>query len=91
MYDDVQERIPENAPIPRGKEVEIPLYVDSGHAGCKKPRKGQEPGSFSLLTVHLSCGSQNDRQQLKHLSLELSLSLRNTELRQSVSSDTSFK
>jgi hypothetical protein len=33
MYGDVKEMIPSDAPIPRGKEVDLRLFVDSDHAG----------------------------------------------------------
>jgi hypothetical protein len=33
IYGDVQEAIPDNAPIPGGKEVDIRLHTDADHAG----------------------------------------------------------
>jgi hypothetical protein len=33
MYGDVKEITPSDAPIPRGKEVDLRLFVDSDHAG----------------------------------------------------------
>jgi hypothetical protein len=33
MYGDVKETIHSDAPIPRGKEVDLRLFVDSDHAG----------------------------------------------------------
>jgi hypothetical protein len=33
MYGDVKEMIPSDAPVPRGKEVDLRLFVDSDHAG----------------------------------------------------------
>jgi hypothetical protein len=33
MYGDVKEAIPPNAPVTRGKEIELRLFVDSDHAG----------------------------------------------------------
>jgi hypothetical protein len=33
MYGDVKEMIPPDAPAPRGKEVDLRLFVDSDHAG----------------------------------------------------------
>jgi hypothetical protein len=33
MYGDVKEMIPSDAPVPRGKEVYLHLFVDSDHAG----------------------------------------------------------
>jgi hypothetical protein len=33
MYGDVKELLPSDAPTPRGKEVDMRLFVDSDHAG----------------------------------------------------------
>jgi hypothetical protein len=33
MYGDVKEAIPPNAPVTRGKEIDLCLFVDSDHAG----------------------------------------------------------
>jgi hypothetical protein len=33
MYGDVKETIPSDAHVPRGKEVDLRLFVDSDHAG----------------------------------------------------------
>jgi hypothetical protein len=33
MYGDVKEAIPPNAPVTRGKEIDLRLFVDSDHAG----------------------------------------------------------
>jgi hypothetical protein len=33
MYGDVKEMIPSDAPVPRGKEVDLRLFVNSEHAG----------------------------------------------------------
>jgi hypothetical protein len=33
MYGDVKEIIPSDAPVPGGNEVDLSLFVDSGHAG----------------------------------------------------------
>jgi hypothetical protein len=33
MYGDVKEMIPSDTPVPRGKEVDFRLFVDSDHAG----------------------------------------------------------
>jgi Reverse transcriptase (RNA-dependent DNA polymerase) len=40
-YGDVQEAIPANAPTPRGKDVDIRLYVDSDHAGDRATRRSR--------------------------------------------------
>jgi hypothetical protein len=39
FYGDVKEAIPSNAPEPRGKEVDLRMYVDSDHAGEKRTRR----------------------------------------------------
>ena len=35
LYGDVSEAIPNNAPEPRGKEIELCMFVDSDHANDK--------------------------------------------------------
>jgi hypothetical protein len=40
-YRDVKEAMPPNAPVPRGKDVDIRLFVDSDHAGDKKTRRSR--------------------------------------------------
>ena len=41
IYGDVQEPIPPNAPKPRGKPVDLRLFVDSDHAGDKVTRRSR--------------------------------------------------
>ena len=41
MYGNVSEAIPSNAPKPRGKEVDLRLYVDSDHATESKTRRSR--------------------------------------------------
>jgi hypothetical protein len=41
MYGDVKEMISLDAPIPRGKEVDVRLFVDSHHAGEKITRRSR--------------------------------------------------
>lgn len=41
FYGDVKEPIPVDMPKPRGKEVDIRLYVDSDHAGDKRSRRSR--------------------------------------------------
>ena len=41
IYGDVQEPIPPNAPPPRGKPVDLRLFVDSDHAGDKLTRRSR--------------------------------------------------
>jgi hypothetical protein len=39
MYGDVKEMIPSDAPVPRGKEVDLSLFADSDHAGDQFTRR----------------------------------------------------
>jgi hypothetical protein len=41
MYGDVKEIIPSDAPVPRGKEVDLRLFVDSDHAGEQFTRRSR--------------------------------------------------
>ena len=41
FYGNVKESIPSNAPEPRGKDVDLRLYVDSDHAGEKRTRRSR--------------------------------------------------
>jgi hypothetical protein len=41
MYGDVKEIITSDAPIPRGKEVDLRLFVDSDHAGEQFTRRSR--------------------------------------------------
>ena len=41
FYGDIQEAIPPNAPAPRGKEVDLRLFVDSDHAGDRITRRSR--------------------------------------------------
>lgn len=41
MYGNVKEAIPPNAPEPRGKDVDLRMYVDSDHAGDKRLRRSR--------------------------------------------------
>lgn len=41
FYGDVRESIPPNAPKPRGKEIDMRLFVDSDHASDKKGRQSR--------------------------------------------------
>jgi hypothetical protein len=41
MYGDVKEVIPSASPIPRGKEVDLRLFVDSNHAGEQFTRRSR--------------------------------------------------
>jgi len=52
FYGDVKESIPPNAPPPRGKDVDIRLYVDSDHAGDHLTRRSRS-GYFILLNQGL--------------------------------------
>lgn len=50
FYGDVKEAIPPNAPPPRGKEVDIRLFVDSDHATEQKTRRSRT-GFFIYLNM----------------------------------------
>jgi hypothetical protein len=41
IYGDVKERIPSDAPVSRGKEVDLRLFVDSDHAGEQFTRRSR--------------------------------------------------
>ncbi|KAI2500781.1 hypothetical protein MHU86_13705 [Fragilaria crotonensis] len=41
FYGNVEEAIPPNAPKPRGKDVDLRMFVDSDHAGDKRTRRLQ--------------------------------------------------
>jgi hypothetical protein len=41
FYGDVREAIPVNAPTPRGKDVDLRMFVDSDHAGDKRTRRSR--------------------------------------------------
>jgi deoxycytidine triphosphate deaminase len=52
FYDDVKEVIPENALTPRGKDIDLHLYVDADHAGDKITRQSWT-GYFIFLNSAL--------------------------------------
>jgi hypothetical protein len=41
MYGDVKEMTPSDAPVPRGKEVDLRFFVDSDHAGEQFTRRSR--------------------------------------------------
>jgi hypothetical protein len=55
FYGKVKEAIPEDAPKPRGKEVDLRLYVDSDHAGDHRLRRSRS-GFFIFLNKRRSTG-----------------------------------
>ena len=50
FYGEVSEPLPPNMPEPRGKEIEIRLYVDSDHAGDQLVRRSRT-GYFVFLNI----------------------------------------
>ena len=52
FYGDVTESIPPNAPDPRGKSVDLRMWVDSDHAGDKMTRR-TNTGYFIFLNTAL--------------------------------------
>ena len=51
-YGDVIEALPPNMPSPRGREVDLRMYVDSDHAGEKRTRRSRT-GYFIFLNCAL--------------------------------------
>ena len=41
FYGDVKEAIPPNAPDPKGKEIDLRIFVDSDHVGDKLTRRSK--------------------------------------------------
>jgi hypothetical protein len=52
FYGNVEESIPSNAPEPRGKDVDLRLYVDSDHAGEKRTHHSRT-GFFVFMNTAL--------------------------------------
>ncbi len=52
FYGNVVESIPSNAPEPRGKDVDLQLYVDSDNAGEKRTRRSRT-GFFVFMNTAL--------------------------------------
>ena len=50
FYGNVKEAEPPNAPEPRGKPVDLRLFVDSSHADCKRTRRSRT-GFFIFLNM----------------------------------------
>ena len=48
IYCDAIDEIPDNAPPPRGKSVQVNIYVDADHAGNKVTRRSQSDIMFFL-------------------------------------------
>jgi hypothetical protein len=58
MYGDAKEIIPSDAPIPRGKEVDLRLYVDSDHDGEQITRRSRTGFVIYLNMAPLLWGSK---------------------------------
>ena len=50
FYGDCKEAIPSNAPLPRGKEIDLRLFVDSDHAGDLRTRHSRT-GFFIFMNM----------------------------------------
>jgi transposase len=50
FYGDVKEAVPPHAPTPRGKEVDLRLFVDSDHAGDRLTRRSRT-GYFIFMNM----------------------------------------
>jgi hypothetical protein len=58
MYGDVNEKIPSDAPVPRGKEVYLRLFVDFSHAGEQFTRCSRTGFVIYLNMVPIVCFSK---------------------------------
>jgi hypothetical protein len=52
FYGNIEESIPSNAPEPRGKNVDLQLYVNSNHAGEKRTHR-LHTGFFLFMNTAL--------------------------------------
>ena len=55
FYGDVKEAIPPNAPPPRGKDVDLRMFVDSDHAGDKRTRRSRTGFLIYLNMSPITC------------------------------------
>jgi hypothetical protein len=55
MYGEVNELVTSDAPVPRGKEVELFLFVDSDHAGHHFTRRLRTGFVIRLNMAPLVC------------------------------------
>jgi len=63
FYPDAEEKLPPNAPAPRGKPMQINCFVDSDHAGNVVTWRSHT-GILNSLTWHQYIGSPSNRIQL---------------------------
>jgi hypothetical protein len=72
MYGDVKEMIPPDAPIPRGKDVDLRLFVDSDHAGEQFTRRSRT-GYVIYLNMAPIVWFSKRQPTVESIYLELSL------------------
>ena len=60
FYGDIHEPIPPNAPEPRGKDVNITLYIDASHADDKKTRRSR---SGYILYINMAPIAELSKKQ----------------------------
>jgi hypothetical protein len=74
-YGDAAEALPHNAPPPRGKDIDLRLYVDSDHAAGEKLNRRSRTGYMVLFfnSALIVYGIQNDRIRLRPQSSEPNL------------------
>jgi hypothetical protein len=74
MYGNVKEMIRSDAPVPRGKEMDLRLFVDSDHAGDQFTRRSRTGFVIYLnMAPIVLCGSPSFIQLWNQVCLELSL------------------
>ena len=59
FYEGAVEAIPHNSPPPRGKEVDLHMFVDSDHAGNKQTRRSRT-GFMIYMNMSLLTGILRD-------------------------------
>ena len=71
FYGNVEESIPSNAPEPRGKDVDLILYVNSNHTGEKRTRRSRT-GFFVFMNTALVQWFSKQQAMIETSVLELS-------------------
>ena len=55
FYGDINDAIPPNAPPPRGKDVDLRIFVNSDHAGDKRTRRSRTGFIIFLNMSQINC------------------------------------
>ena len=64
FYGNVKEALPPNAPLPRGKEIDLRMYVDSNHVGDHSNRRSRT-GFFVFINIAPIIWYSNKQQTAK--------------------------